>query len=264
MFDAIKKLLSGRKPEERSMRHMIDTCPDCAVRNGELHELFCTKERCPFCGNQLITCDCIRSVLKLSEDEQWALDEYVDDTIPPLSNIMQRWEEALTRKGRVPFKAFPDDPIRAAYRGDADAMLRFLDDGFPPNAGNEVGYTALMGACRGERLDMIRLLLSRGAQAGLADKRGYTALHWAVAQPAVECARQVACVRALIDAGADPNARNEEGVTPLMNAAWFGRCDSVRELLRCGADPRVSDSKGKSARDCASKRGHEDVEELLK
>jgi ankyrin repeat protein len=262
VFDAIKKLLSGRKAEKRRVRHMVDTC--CAVRNGELHELFCTKERCPFCGTQLITCDCIRSALNLSDDERLILDEYIDDSVPPLSDIMQRWKDALVRKGRVPFKAFPDDPIRAAYRGDVEAMLRFLDDGFPPNEGNEVGYTALMGAARGESADMIRLLLSRGAQAGLADKRGCTALHWAVAQSVGDPARQVACVRTLIEAGADPNARNEADVTPLMNAAWFGCCDSVRELLRCGADPRASNLKGKSAKDCASERGHKAVEELLK
>jgi len=264
MFDALKKLLSGQKVAPRDKRHMIETCPDCGVRNGEPHDLFCTKERCPFCGGQLITCGCIRSVLKLSDEEKQALGEYIDDSIPPLSDIMQQWREALDSKGRVPFQAFPDDPIRAAYRGDVDAVQRFLDDGFPPNAGNEVGYTALMGAARGANLDVIRFLLSHGGQAALADKRGYTALHWAVAQPAHDPSSQVACLRALLDAGADPNARNEDGLTPLMNAAWFDCRDSVRELLRRGADPLLRDSRGRSARDLASERGHKNVEELLK
>src|SRR5205085_9798397 len=126
-------------------RHTIKACLDCGVQSGEFHDLFCTKERCPFCGGQLASCDCIRNVLKLSEEECRALDEYVDDSVPPLSDIMRRWREDLDRKGRVPFEAFPDDPIRAAYRGDVAAVKRFLDDGFPANAGNEVGYTALMG-----------------------------------------------------------------------------------------------------------------------
>jgi ankyrin repeat protein len=264
MFDALKRLLSGQKPELQGKRHMIETCPDCGVRNGELHDLFCTKERCPFCGGQLMSCDCIRSVLKLSDSEQQALDEYIDDSVPPLSDIMQRWRDALAEKGRVPFETFSDDPIRAAYRGDVEALQRFVEDGFQPNEGNEVGYTALMGAARGERLDVIRFLLSHGGQAALADRRGYTALHWVVAQPVADASRQVACLRALLDAGADPNARNEEGLTPLMNAAWFGCHDSVRELLGCGADPVMRDSKGRSARDLASERGHKELEDLLK
>lgn len=264
MFGAIKRLLSGQISESRERSHLVDTCPDCGVRNGELHDLFCTKERCPFCGGQLISCDCIRIVLRLSDDEQRALDEYEDDSIPPLSSVMQRWKDALATKGRVPFKCFPDDPIRAAYRGDVDSVKSFIDDGFRPNIGNEVGYTALMGAARGASLEVIRLLLSHGGQAALADKRGYTALHWAVAQSAAEPMRQVACLRALIDAGANPNARNEDGTTPLMNAAWFGCGDSVQELLRRGADSSMRDSKGRSARDLASERGHKAVEELLK
>jgi ankyrin repeat protein len=243
---------------------MIETCPDCGVRSGELHDLFCLKERCPFCGGQLATCSCIRNVPKLSDSERQALDEYIDDSVPPLSDIVQRWREALASKGRVPFEAFPDDPIRAAYRGDVEAMRQFLDDGFPVNAGNEVGYTALMGAARGASVDVTRFLLSRGARAMLADKRGYTALHWAVAQPVRDSSRQVSCLCALLDAGAAPNAQNEEGITPLMNAAWFGCRDSVRELLRRGADPLMRDSKGRIARDLASERGHKDVEEFLK
>ncbi len=243
---------------------MITTCPDCGVRTGELHDIFCTKERCPFCNGQLMSCDCIRNVLKLSEEECRALDEYVDDSVPPLSDIMRLWREALDRKGRIPFEAFPDDPIRAAYRGDVAAVKRFLDDGFPANAGNEVGYTALMGAARGASLEVIQLILSRGGRAALADKRGYTALHWAVAQPPANSTNQLNCVRMLIDAGADSNGRNEDGITPLMNAAWFGCGDSVKELLRRGADSTIRDSKGRSARDLAIERGHKDMEDILK
>lgn len=270
MFDAFKRLFSSDKAaskqnaDSKSKRHIIDTCPDCEVQSGELHDLFCTKERCPFCGGQLMSCDCIRSVLKLSEEESRALDEYVDDSVPPLSQIMQRWREALDTKGRVPFESYPDDPIRAAYRGDIEAVKAFLDDGFPPNAGNEVGYTMLMGAARSSNLAAVRFMLSHGAQAALADKRGYTALHWAVAQPTSNPSNELNCVRVLIDAGADVNARNEEGITPLMNAAWFGCRDSVRELLRRGADASLRDSKGRSALDLAVERNHKDIEKLLK
>jgi hypothetical protein len=78
-------------------------CPDCEAPWGQLHELFCTKERCPFCGGQLVTCRCIVKVLQLAPAELEALDEYVDDTVDPLRSINERWVAAVEAKGRVPF-----------------------------------------------------------------------------------------------------------------------------------------------------------------
>jgi Ankyrin repeats (many copies) len=263
MFSSLKKLILGSKGKAHEQkRPMLEACADCGVRNGELHELFCTKERCPFCGGQLASCECIGSVLKLTHEQQQLVDEYIDDSIPPLSEIMHRWQEALTAKGRLPFEAHPDDPIRAAYRGDIEAVRTFLDNGIDPDAGNQVGYTALMGAARGANVDVLRLLLSRGGRATITDKRGCIALHWVVAQPGDSS--QATCVRVLLDAGADINARDEGGITPLMNAAWFGCVDAVRELLQRGADPLLRENKNRSAMDLASERGHRAVEALLK
>lgn len=79
------------------------TCGDCGCAPGELHEMFCTKERCPFCGSQLVSCACMSTVLKLTPEEQTAVDEYIDDEVEPLKSINSRWVEALKAKGRVPF-----------------------------------------------------------------------------------------------------------------------------------------------------------------
>ena len=35
-----------------------ERCPDCAVRKGLYHALYCDWERCPKCGGQAITCEC--------------------------------------------------------------------------------------------------------------------------------------------------------------------------------------------------------------
>jgi hypothetical protein len=83
-------------------------CPDCETPEGEPHALFCTKERCPFCGGQLASCGCIHQVLMLAAEEQQAVDEYLDDSVEPLRGIMKRWEEALNRKGRVPYIVYPN------------------------------------------------------------------------------------------------------------------------------------------------------------
>ena len=82
---------------------MSNKCPDCSGAEGELHEFFCTKERCPFCNCQLVSCGCISTVLALSTEEQLALDEYIDDEEEPLKSINKRWVKALNKKGRVPY-----------------------------------------------------------------------------------------------------------------------------------------------------------------
>ena len=79
-----------------------ERCADCRTPYGKLHELFCTKELCPFCKCQLIGCDCIHTVLKLTEEESKLVDEYVDDSTEPLKSITERWRVALNEKGRIP------------------------------------------------------------------------------------------------------------------------------------------------------------------
>ncbi len=79
------------------------TCQDCECEEGQLHEIFCTKERCPFCSGQLVSCNCISNVLDLNPEEQEALDEYIDDSVEPLISINKRWVKALNKKGRIPY-----------------------------------------------------------------------------------------------------------------------------------------------------------------
>lgn len=85
------------------MSHSAERCGDCGCHRGQLHEFFCTKERCPFCEGQLASCDCIHSVLALTPAESAAVGEYVDDFVEPLKSIVARWKAALEDEGRVPF-----------------------------------------------------------------------------------------------------------------------------------------------------------------
>ena len=79
-------------------------CPDCEAGEGALHEPFCSRESCPFCGGQLTSCECIVTVLGLNDEEREVVEEYEDDSVEPLRSIIDRWEKALAREGRIPFR----------------------------------------------------------------------------------------------------------------------------------------------------------------
>jgi len=53
-------------------------------------------------------------------------------------------------------------------------------------------------------------------------------------------AKNVEEVKALLAAGADPNARSKHDQTPLMRAAMIKRSDLAEILLKAGADPNVA------------------------
>ncbi len=56
---------------------------------------------------------------------------------------------------------------------------------------------------------------------------------------------------ALLQRGANPNARTDKGWTPLIKAVWRDSAPVVRLLLEGGADPRHRDRRGKTALDYA-------------
>src|SRR5262249_60937000 len=53
-----------RKNPQTGARQM-EVCGDCGVDEGYHHVLWCECEDCPFCGGQLISCDCWYEALKI-------------------------------------------------------------------------------------------------------------------------------------------------------------------------------------------------------
>ena len=70
-------------------------------------------------------------------------------------------------------------------------------------------------------------------------------------------------VAALLGAGANPNAQNEFGATPLHVAAGKGRAAAVTALLVPGADRNAKDIKGRTPLQWAAESGHTRAAALL-
>ena len=111
----------------------------------------------------------------------------------------------------------------------------------PSNDPQEVLDEALVWAAKADRIEVMPLLVERGAKVGADPYRG-TPLLWAAATG------RDAAIRWLLDHGADVNQRatfggesHGKGVTALHLAAQDGRLATVRLLIERGADCRIKD-----------------------
>jgi ankyrin repeat protein len=69
--------------------------------------------------------------------------------------------------------------------------------------------------------------------------------------------------KALLDHGADVNARNSGGLTALMIAAASNQAEMVSLLINSGADKNAKDENGNTALGIAQSKGNDAVIKLL-
>lgn len=126
------------------------------------------------------------------------------------------------------------DRYYQAIRQDDLAALRQLVQHGGVNAKDRQGSSPLFYAAAYGSLDAVRILVAAGADANAANAFGATPLLVSVAEPGK--------ARFLIDHGADVNARSKMGRTPLwIAAATDGASGTVRLLLDHGAKLAVRD-----------------------
>jgi len=74
------------------------------------------------------------------------------------------------------------------------------------------------------------------------------------------CEKYSNVVKLLLDHGAKPDHQNNDGRTPLMEAAFWGRIENVNYLLEHGADRKLRDIHGQRASDLAESSMRNDEE----
>lgn len=144
------------------------------------------------------------------------------------------------------------------------AIELLLDAGSLVDRTDRAGRTATYNAAKFGRLDVLELLLSRGADPSrrASNAPGFTPLHVAAEY------NQVAAVKRLLAAGVSPNVRNNWEDTPLMQLASMGHrteteLQVVDILVAAGADVTLADKDGFTALHNANEAGQEALAQAL-
>ena len=123
---------------------------------------------------------------------------------------------------------------------DIRLLQTLLDKGANVNATDETGRTALMMAGYYTGIDQVRLLLSHGADVNARNRGGRNALIWAT----VNDNQAPEIIQVLLVAGAQVNMQDEDGITALQFATVNRGYQETRALLEHGADANARDKLG--------------------
>ena len=110
---------------------------------------------------------------------------------------------------------------------------------------------------RDKCLQVIRLLLERGANPNIQQKCKMTAVQWAAQAGAAEV------VEVFLKFNANVNTKNNKGVTPLMSAVISGVMETVCMLIEAGSDINAVAKGGGTALTYAVYYGHLDIAKYL-
>lgn len=154
----------------------------------------------------------------------------------------------------------PDVLIQASASGIPAVVQEILKYQPDVNSRGQDGTTALIACLQAYHYkdkdvnlnEVVRMLVGAGADPNLADKKGKT--------PLIANSRYLDIAQILITHGANVNVRASDGFTPLLNA---GTVELTRFLLEHGADPFAKTDQGETALDWAKKMNRKDQAALL-
>ena len=160
------------------------------------------------------------------------------DRADAIAALLDAGADARTRGTRMPAPRCTG--LRATA---ADAVAALLDAGADPNARDKDGRTPLHGASEERPCRAVAALLDAGADPNARDKDGETPLHGAASTTLhiTSWPRSRRCSTP----GPMPNARDKDGATPLHWAAYYGHAAAVAALLDAGADAEARNEYGR-------------------
>lgn len=166
---------------------------------------------------------------------------------------------AAIEQGQDPNALNPDGnpAIIQAVREDSRHVVMALVENAKTdvNIVNHADETPLMYAAILGDMDMAKALVKRGAQ---VNRLGWAPLHYAAVKGHTKM------VEYLLEQGAFPNAPAAEGSSPILLAVSSRDANTVRALLKAGADPRAVNQNRESALSLAKNMKLSAIEKILR
>jgi ankyrin repeat protein len=123
-----------------------------------------------------------------------------------------------------------------------DTILSLIESGADIEARNKQGQTPLLTALMEGKEHKVWIFLGKGASTECMDVPGVMALHHAFAANFTDTT-----ILALIDGGANIEARDKRAWTPLLAAIAYVHREVVRQLLSKGANTEAMDDEARTA-----------------
>jgi ankyrin repeat protein len=118
-------------------------------------------------------------------------------------------------------------PMLGAFKfGDVDVATTLIDLGAPVDFADGNGITMLSRSVLNNEIEMARMLIARGANVNAVDKMGMTPLLWAANIDFGD----TAMIELLLQSGANRDSRNKDGLTPLELAKKWGHSTLIPVL----------------------------------
>ncbi|XP_074840200.1 ankyrin repeat, SAM and basic leucine zipper domain-containing protein 1 [Carettochelys insculpta] len=146
---------------------------------------------------------------------------------------------------------------KALASGDVSMVEELLNSGVNVESSFQFGWTPLMYAASVANVELVQILLDRGANASF-DKDHYTILMAACTARASE-EQILKTVELLLSRNADLSVACRKQMSPLMYAAREGHPQVVALLVAYGSQINAQDENGFTALTWASRQGHKNV-----
>ena len=164
-----------------------------------------------------------------------------------LAKLLETSETAIDLNAKDEYGCAP--LLWAARNGHIDMLKLLLDKGADVETAGYNGMRALHHVCNSSKEKCVEILLEADANPNATDDANSTPLHWAAARGVLNI------VVRLSDKGADPNVATKTGVRPIHKACIYGQFQIVKKLVECGADVDVQDNEGNTALHYAARMG---------